>query len=356
MRSVALGGAWLVLVLGCANSVTGTHSDAGRDPLGVDRPPTIDAPTAEAPPVDRLPELPAYAAENYCAALFRCCDAPSREWMHLEILWNPGVVPEALQRRLGTMDAAQCPAVMTEIFRDWIFRDWFAAAEHGEVTYVPEEAARCAEALRAYRCDGDPWGSVGDNSCFRPSSGGRGRRMFRPVATPGHSCRLPRDPTTATYVGTCVPEQGHCCVFDPDDPTRCLDYTRVTDRSRLLEGTCVGVAALGATCGGPATRDNAARACAPPGRCGRASLRCIDQRPVPLGEGEPCFDRAEMLSLGVCTAPLRCDVSERDGRPPTDRCVRLRAPGQPCQAPGECDAYRCVDGVCMAAVRYCAGP
>jgi hypothetical protein len=351
--------AWIAVgALGCASSVQPGAADAGADDrvtVGVDRTLPADGALPDAPAAGELASLSADAAAEYCAALFRCCDAPSRDRMFMELL-NPGVTTEALQARVRTMGAAQCPAVMTELFRDWIFPDWFAAVERGEAVYLPDETARCVQALRSYQCDGEPWTSVGDGSCFQPSFGYAYRRMFRSVATPGHSCRLPRELGPSHYVGTCLATEGYCCVRDTADPTRCLDYTTVTDRSIPLEGTCVGVAPLGAACGGAATIDNATRACASPLRCGRASRRCVEHRDVPLGAGEPCYDSTDLVFLGACTAPLRCDQSIRDGAGPTYRCVLLGQVGQACDEPADCATFQCNDGVCAAHPRYCAGP
>jgi hypothetical protein len=205
-----LGRAGLVAALALAGCGTGDGAAPIDAPRGVDAA-TTDAPPA--PPVE-LDGFTATAADAVCAALFRCCDddlvayfAPFRTDERLAAFADR-LPPTA------ALDEAGCRAVLREIYDVAPFGDWVAAAQRGEVAYLPAAAGACVAELGAAACGAPARAALYDSTCFAyaaPSGGAEQRRMFARSRTTGAACAPIRDGLGGVFYGSCDPTQAFCC-------------------------------------------------------------------------------------------------------------------------------------------------
>lgn len=321
---------FVALALAIAACTPGTTGDdAGTAADG--------GPTSDALP---LSSVRAEAARATCAALFRCC--PSTE--ELAIFFAPvsGGDPDGKYKDLipkvppnAPLAAADCPALVDEIYELTSLGPWVAAAEDGYVDYRPARAAECIAALDDATCGEGVRAALFDSTCFSllpPEGGDIQRSVFARVAAEGDTCAPIADGFGSLYFGSCNPDETFCCVKEATG--------RCGFPSEGKTGTCERASVVGESCSlfDPVQVCATGLECIPTAGPGGTD-GCLAPSTEPLALGDDCYDDTQFRLLGDCSGGY-CDLFG------SNQCEAQKADGASCQYAEECTSGACEDGTC----------
>ncbi len=296
---------------------------------------------------DRVEDLPAFAAEGACRALFRCCESREAKRHRLGTFVTNPRLPAVLRDQLPGVDEADCRSLLTDVYRLAPFGDWIDAVRRGEAEYSPDGAAKCRAQLESAGC-GVALGALFDPRCMGHYDSPWGRRMFRALGREGDGCRyLIENQYPNPSLDTCDHDAAWCCFPDPSRAGGCMPTIEAHVRHVIL-GTCRRASRLGEWCSNGTYRDRDLQRCVAGLHCGDLSHRCLrNDYFTPRAIGEPCVDRFDGVSLGACPPHSLCDSYRSLGEGiPTYVCVATLPAGSPCTRRGECESHRCEGGVC----------
>ena len=320
----------LSLACACAGAPPASTPDAGGP-----------APQEAAPPDAGPAPVPAAAlvervAASACAAVFRCCDAGSRQRYFAG--YQANVRLAALAARFPPAGEAACAPLLTEALGIVPLGTWLQAADAGLVGYDGAAAAACLATLDGAACGEEVRAALFDGRCFGfnpPSGGAEQRSMFARSGVDGSPCRALNDGIGGSFYGTCNPAEAFCCYPRPGSSGCALSNDGGT-------GTCRAVSAEGEPCG-----VSPLQLCATGVDCDPGSGTCVAPSDAPLTAGQPCAD-ATFRELGRCTEGF-CDLFG------SKTCQPGKSEGASCLGADECAGGDCILGKC-AVNTVCAAP
>ena len=323
-------GAWSLWMAGCAGAPpVALPGDAGDGP---DAGEAVDA----GPPAVGADGLVQRVARSSCGALFRCCDAASRQRYFASYQSNARLA--ALAARFPPADEASCAPLLEEALAIVPLGPWIQAVDAGSVAFDGAAAAACLWTLDGAACGAPVRDALFDGRCFafNPPSGGQEQRaMFVRTGGEGTPCRSLNDGIGGGFYGTCNPQEAFCCYERPGVPGCALTNS-------AGQGTCRAVSGEGEACG-----VSPLQLCATGVDCDTASGTCRAPARAVLANGQPCADPGFSL-LGEC-ADGWCDLFG------TRACSPRKAEGAACFGPDECAGGDCVLGRC-AVNSLCVAP
>jgi hypothetical protein len=289
------------------------------------------------------------AAASICNALFRCCGAEDFKtyffgYANDKTLVDAGYA-DKIPPKATFADEAACATVVAEMLALVPFGDWIAQAKLGKVTYHPDVAQSCAEAMDAAACGSEVVNALHDPACFGFGApvGPAQRGTFTRTMGPGDAGCVPlRDGTGARFFGTCDPLVAFCCYENANNPGMCAFPFDANGVART--GTCKAVSDEGEACGGGVTN---VQLCKTGLDCDLDESVCVAPGTDILDVGDECMD-ANFNLLGQCKDSY-CDMLGES------KCVARKADGATCIFADECVSGACEGGVCGAST-YCVGP
>ncbi|MBM4381672.1 MAG: hypothetical protein FJ086_20585 [Deltaproteobacteria bacterium] len=325
-------GLWSLWMAGCAGApAAALPADAGPGD-GADAGEAVDA----GPPVVAAAGLVQQVARSSCGALFRCCDAASRQRYFAN--YQSNVRLAALATRFPPADEAACGPLLEEALAIIPLGLWLQAVDAGAVTFDGAAAAACLATLDRAACGAPVRDALFDGRCFgfnSPAGGQEQRAMFLRTAVDGTPCRSLNDGIGGSFYGTCDPREAFCCYERPGVQGCAL-------ASSTGEGTCRAVSAEGEACG-----VSPLQLCATGVDCDTASGTCRTPAGAALALGQPCADASFNL-LGDCVEGW-CDLLG------ARTCQQKKAEGTACFGPDECAGGDCVLARC-AVNSLCEAP
>ncbi len=264
-----------------------------------------------------------------CAALFRCCDADSRERFFDQYSCIPGLscAYEDQQDALPPADMDACVAVMQEL-DEVTFGTWLTETRAGNVDFDETAHAACLEDLATASCGDDLVAALEDITCFARIGGTTlgmvyevEHTSFDRTAGVGEDCMtLYEEP-----YGTCDPEVAFCCVGGAGSCT--------TGGAGGDAGTCVAISTVDEECAQfPDQHCEPGLLCDPPSAIGETATCIAPTAPTALDEGDECLSES-FESLGECTDSY-CDNGSRT-------CEATLANGETCSSDPECTSGNC---------------
>jgi hypothetical protein len=290
--------------------------------------PAFEPVTAEA--------LVARVAASTCGALFRCCDAASRQRYFAPYRANTRLL--GLASRFPPADEVACTDLLEDALEIVPFGPWVQAVDAGLVGFDAEAAGSCLQKLEQAACGPALAEALEDGRCFSfspPAGGPVQRSMFTRTASAGTSCRALNDGVGGGLYGTCNPAAAFCCYERPGSTGCALSNDAGV-------GTCRAVSAEGSACSLLPLQ-----LCATGAECSPGTGLCEVPPTTALGLGSACVG-SDFSVLGDC-AEGWCDVFG------TRNCEPRKALGAACFAPDECQDGACTAGACAVNL-YCAAP
>ncbi len=324
----------LAVFMGCGAAPRAAVEDAGSS--------TQDGPDASVP--DAGPAFEPVTAESLvgrvaassCGALFRCCDAASRQRYFAPYRANTRLL--GLAARFPPADEAACTALLGEALEIVPFGPWVQAVDAGLVGFDAEAASTCLQRLEQAACGPALAEALEDGRCFSfspPSGGPVQRSMFVRTSGAGTACRALNDGVGGGLYGTCDPASAFCCYERPG-------VTGCALGNDAGVGTCQAVSA-----GGSACSLIPLQLCATGAECSPGTGRCEVPPTTALALGNACVG-VDFSVLGDCAEGF-CDVFG------TRNCEPRKPLGAACLAPDECQDGACTAGACAVNL-YCAAP